>query len=572
METNFQPFAHIMRDVFDYWIDAWQRSILYMDVMRRRGNNFIEYRRKCEIPAPDFGYKTIVRGSSLEHPVNFDLAAAIPPAENKTDPLKRPIVVIDPRTGGCNNAFSARRYQEIGKVLAIGHPVYFVVFRPGTCNGQSAHVLESAEHEFLAEVQKRHPRAENPEVLGSLRDGWAMAILGADRPDITPATVVYASPLSCWTGGDEEKMMRYTRGLMGGAWFISFLSDLSNGKFDGSYVEKAFDMLDSREDLLKERYDLYSEIDTRGKSFLETEKWWDGYSSATSRTSHFIAEDLRSCLQQGNLKLDGDHHITLKDLSKPLVIFAFAAEHMAPPMKVLEWICTCYGSLEELRSNHQVMIYHINKATGFLGLYLSSSSPKKAELLENLDALNNLEPGLYEMIVEDMAGEAGISDYRVLFQARSFLDVTHPDEAQQGPGMKDLEGISELNTMFYRSFLSPWVRMWSNSLTAELVKHLNPLRISRYSCSDLNPFAWSFRLWAPLIRQFRRPIKEDNPFHTQERMFSLAMRQQLDLIKQMRVYTGEVLFRSLYGNPFRQFLPGLLKEFLLPCEAPGREG
>ena len=26
-------------DLLDYWIDAWQRSILLLDVLRQRGNN-----------------------------------------------------------------------------------------------------------------------------------------------------------------------------------------------------------------------------------------------------------------------------------------------------------------------------------------------------------------------------------------------------------------------------------------------------------------------------------------------------------------------------------------------------
>ena len=30
-------------DLLDYWVDAWQRSILFLDVLRQRGNNCIEH-------------------------------------------------------------------------------------------------------------------------------------------------------------------------------------------------------------------------------------------------------------------------------------------------------------------------------------------------------------------------------------------------------------------------------------------------------------------------------------------------------------------------------------------------
>ena len=30
-------------DLLDYWVDAWQRSILLLDVLRQRGNNCVEH-------------------------------------------------------------------------------------------------------------------------------------------------------------------------------------------------------------------------------------------------------------------------------------------------------------------------------------------------------------------------------------------------------------------------------------------------------------------------------------------------------------------------------------------------
>jgi Protein of unknown function (DUF3141) len=43
--TNFSsqwPFSGV-NDLADYWVDAWQRSILLLDVLRQRGDNSIEH-------------------------------------------------------------------------------------------------------------------------------------------------------------------------------------------------------------------------------------------------------------------------------------------------------------------------------------------------------------------------------------------------------------------------------------------------------------------------------------------------------------------------------------------------
>ena len=32
-----------MNSAFEYWVDAWQRSILLIDVLRQRGNNYVEH-------------------------------------------------------------------------------------------------------------------------------------------------------------------------------------------------------------------------------------------------------------------------------------------------------------------------------------------------------------------------------------------------------------------------------------------------------------------------------------------------------------------------------------------------
>ena len=38
-----------IRSIQEYWLDAWQRSVLMLDVLRRRGNSYLEQSAK-EVP------------------------------------------------------------------------------------------------------------------------------------------------------------------------------------------------------------------------------------------------------------------------------------------------------------------------------------------------------------------------------------------------------------------------------------------------------------------------------------------------------------------------------------------
>ncbi len=31
------------KDAWEYWTDAWQRSVLFMDAMRKRGNAYVDH-------------------------------------------------------------------------------------------------------------------------------------------------------------------------------------------------------------------------------------------------------------------------------------------------------------------------------------------------------------------------------------------------------------------------------------------------------------------------------------------------------------------------------------------------
>src|SRR6266849_3292963 len=108
-----------MIDVFpkaiEYWTDAWQRTILTWDVLRERGNQYIEHEKSGKPPVLAFDYEIVMDGRNLERPANYALARIKPPAGSPpTDPAKRPFVVIDPRAGHGPGIGGFKMDSEVG--------------------------------------------------------------------------------------------------------------------------------------------------------------------------------------------------------------------------------------------------------------------------------------------------------------------------------------------------------------------------------------------------------------------------------------------------------------------------
>src|SRR3954453_3761719 len=85
--------------VIEYWVDAWQRSILLLDVLRQRGNNYIEHNARKAPHVLTFDAELVLDGRSLPRPVNYALARILPPQSVSIDRRKRPFIVFDPRAG-----------------------------------------------------------------------------------------------------------------------------------------------------------------------------------------------------------------------------------------------------------------------------------------------------------------------------------------------------------------------------------------------------------------------------------------------------------------------------------------
>src|SRR6476646_2999458 len=132
-------------DAWSYWGDAWQRGVLFLDVMRQRSKQYEEHAAK---PAPHvlkFGAELVMDGRKLPRPVNYVLARIIPPKSVEINDKKRPFVVVDPRAGHGPGIGGFKADSEIGVAFKAGHPCYFIGFLPDPVPGQTIEDIMAAE-------------------------------------------------------------------------------------------------------------------------------------------------------------------------------------------------------------------------------------------------------------------------------------------------------------------------------------------------------------------------------------------------------------------------------------------
>ena len=62
----------------EYWRDAFERSILFLDVLRQRGNNYVERTEQTAPHVLTFAAEVVMDWRQLERPVNNALVRIVP--------------------------------------------------------------------------------------------------------------------------------------------------------------------------------------------------------------------------------------------------------------------------------------------------------------------------------------------------------------------------------------------------------------------------------------------------------------------------------------------------------------
>ena len=541
-------------DFAAYSVDVLQRSILFWDLLRQRADDMLEHERAGMPPLLDFKYETLLDARRFEAPVNYALLRITEVGEycaaDCVDPAKPPVIVVDPRAGHGPGIGGFKRESEVGMALREGHPVYFVMFFPQPVAGQTlAHVLHALRH-FVEAVALRHP-GQPPVLYGNCQAGWAVTLLSADCQGLVGPAVLNGSPLSYWAGESGVNPMRVTGGLLGGAWLAHLTADLGDGRFDGAWLAQNFENLKPEKAIWGKYAHLFANVDTERDRFLEFERWWNGYYFLSREEILAIVENLfiGNKLEQGEMPICAHCSADLRRIKNPLVIFASYGDNITPPQQALGWIPAVYRDTEDLKQADQRIVYLLNPHVGHLGIFVSAAVARLEHraILESLEDIEALPPGLYEMKIDNPSGEAECHkpSYQVRVEPRQVEDLKTDTSHEAFERVRE---VSEFNESLYRTFVSPWVQSFANPWSAEMLKWLHPMRSSRYVFSEsFNPWMRGVALLAGWVNEHRRPLAEDAPLRAQERAFFEAAGVVLEGQRELRDAAFEHSFSMLYG-------------------------
>ena len=219
----------ITQDWLEYVTDACQRGVLYLDLLRRRGNEEEEITSRPMATVLGFDHELLMSGRSLPRPINFALVRVVPPPGIEIDRRKRPVVVVDPRAGQGPGIGGFKAQSEIGDALAAGHPVYFIGFCADPDPGQKFLDVVDGHVKFFERVVELHPDAPRPFAIGNCQAGYQTLMVATLRPDLFGQCLVAGSPMSYWQGVHGKNPMRYAGGLLGGSWLTALTSALARG-------------------------------------------------------------------------------------------------------------------------------------------------------------------------------------------------------------------------------------------------------------------------------------------------------------------------------------------------------
>lgn len=406
----------------DYVRDAWERSILFLDVLRRRGNTFREEQAKEAPHVLQFDLEVVLDGRTLERAVNYLLVKVLPLPGIATDPSKRPFVVVDPRAGHGPGIGGMKKDSEIGIALKDGHPCYFIGFLPEPVEGQTIEDVWNAEAEFIGEVARRHPGSGKPVVIANCQAGWQTTIMAATHPEIAGPLLLAGSPLSYWAGVHGKNPMRYLGGLLGGSWLTSFCNDLGAGIFDGANLVANFEAQNLPNTYFEKPYKVYSKVDTEAQRFLDFETWWGSPVLMNAGEIQWIVDNLfiGNKLASGQLRTSDGMQIDLRNIQSPIVVFCSWGDNVTPPQQALDWILEVYPTDEDLVANGQTIIYSVHADIGHLGIFVSGKIANKEydKFASAMDMIDLMPPGLYEAVIEDVEHDA---PNRQLIEGRYLL-------------------------------------------------------------------------------------------------------------------------------------------------------
>ena len=548
-----------------YLVDTAQRSVLFLDTLRQRGNNYHEHQAAGTPPLLHFEWEMVLDARGFAQPVNYALVRIVPPEGVKVDATRRPYVIIDPRAGHGPGIGGFKDDSQVGVALAAGHPVYFVIFFPEPQPGQTLSDVCTAEQAFVRKVRELHPKSPKPAIVGNCQGGWAAMMLAASDPEITGPIVINGAPMSYWGGawseGEGDNPMRYSGGLLGGSWLASLSADMGHGVFDGAHLVSNFATLNPANALWEKYYNLYSKIDTEPPRFLEFERWWGGFYLMNREEIEWIVQNLfvGDKVWSGATGANGKL-FDLREIRMPIVLFASMGDNITPPQQAFNWVADVYGSTDEIKARGQVIVGLLHEDVGHLGIFVSGKVAKKehSQIVEVLQSIELLPPGLYGMKIDEVKTAGGKVEYRVSFVERQLEEIVaqlNRFERKDEEPFEAVAAMSEFNQKAYEMLAQPTVQALSNESSAEIGRQLHPMRLEQSVHVRPQPMA---RVARPDGRGGARgaPARGgSSQFKQAERAASECISASLDYYRDLRDAASEAQFFQTFGVMFPALHP-----------------
>ena len=168
----------------DYMVDAFQRSILFLDLLRQRGDEEIEITSRPMATVLSFGHDVLMDGRSLPRPINYTLRVSF------RRRASRPIrgngrswwSILAPARGRASAGSRPRARSAMPS--NAGHPVYFIGFGAMPAPGQQFLDVVEGQVRFFERVVELHPDAPRPFAIGNCQAGYQTLMVAILRPDL----------------------------------------------------------------------------------------------------------------------------------------------------------------------------------------------------------------------------------------------------------------------------------------------------------------------------------------------------------------------------------------------------
>ena len=553
------PLTGNAKQFTDYIADFTQRSILFMDIMRKRGNEMVEMTTDNSSTVLNFKFEKLMDGATFKRPINYWLARMSAPEGVITDNKKRPFVIQDPRAGQGPGIGGFKKDSEIGDALRNGHPAYFIGFNSAPIDGQTYEDIIKGQLKFYEKIAALHPDSPKMCAIGNCAAGYLTMFSAMQRPDIFGPIIVAGSPLSYWNGVRGKNPMRYAGGLLGGSWVNSLLGDLGGGKFDGTYLIENFNSLNPANSVWSKQYNLFANIDSDGERYLQFEKWWGDFIQFNTSEIKWLVDKLfiGNELTTGNLTTEDGIRLDPRLITSPLVTFISDGDNISPPAQSAGWIADLYQDAEEIRAHGKTIIYCLNHKVGHLAIFTATKVGKREDELfvENMDSIDIMPPGLYELVIDTNEGEEVSGQLKSHYEPRTIEDIkalgynNTEDDRAFATAAKASESISSM----YDQFVQPLFKMFTTPQTANLMKHLHPLRLSYAMFADsVNPWMKLFAGMADKVATHRVSLDDNNPYLKLQQQTSDIIVQYLESYTNKRDLKQEQKFFAIWANPMVQ--------------------